>query len=36
MRHVLPIALLVVSNVFMTFARYGQLEFGCREPFPRE
>lgn len=26
MRHLLPVALLVVSNVFMTFAWYGHLE----------
>jgi hypothetical protein len=27
MRHLLPIGLLVVSNVFMTFAWYGHLKF---------
>lgn len=27
MRHLLPVALLVISNVFMTFAWYGHLRF---------
>ena len=26
--HVLPIALLAISNIFMTFAWYGHLKFG--------
>ncbi len=33
MRHILPVALLVVSNVFMTFAWYGHLKFKHKSLF---